>query len=188
MRTTWVPPEEAGETMTLLEYAMRVVAVIVIVFVTVSSGLVLLLTAPGLMVAFVVVFTSIAALGAGGTLLATAFLFPETVAVPGFVDLLWLVVPACLASVVVFDFFKGIPALLERTGLPLISMIETILRGLFVALALLAAARFLPGTALSPFAALAAGGISAFVRYYVELWFVEVGPGDEAEALDEEPV
>jgi hypothetical protein len=161
----------------VLEYAMKVVAVVVIVFGTISAGLVLLMSAPGMMAAFVVAFASVAAVSAGATLLAIDFLYPEAVVVSGFVDLLWLVVPACLGSVVVFDFLLegGLLAPLKRTGvgLPRIWAIEDFLGGLFLALALVVTARFLPGTELSPVAALAAGLISAFVRYYLGLWLSE---------------
>ncbi|CAN5599522.1 hypothetical protein BH24ACT18_BH24ACT18_21110 [soil metagenome] len=161
----------------VLEYAMKVVAVVVIVFGTISAGLVLLMSAPGMMAAFVVAFASVAAVSAGATLLAIDCLYPEAGVLSCFVDLLWLVVPACLGSVVVFDFLLegGLLAPLKRTGvgLPRIWAIEDFLGGLFLALALVVTARFLPGTELSPVAALAAGLISAFVRYYLGLWLSE---------------
>lgn len=168
--------------MTALEYAMKVIAILVIVFGTISAGLVLLMTAPGLMAAFIVAFASVAAVGAGAALLAIDFFYPEAVVVSGFIDLLWLVVPASLVSVILFDFLlEGILlALLKRTGLdlPRIWMIEAFVGGLSLALALFVAARFLPETDLSPIAALVAGLISAFVRYYVGLWFGEVNFGE----------
>lgn len=161
---------------------MKVVAVVVIVFGTISAGLVLLMSAPGMMAAFVVAFASVAAVSAGATLLAIDFLYPEAVVVSGFVDLLWLVVPASLGSVVVFDFLLegGLLALLKRTGLglPRIWAIEAFLGGLFLALALGVTARFLSGTELGVVAALTAGLISAFVRYYLGLWLGETGLED----------
>ena len=169
---------------------MGIVAVVVIVLGSISAGLVLLLTTPGLMAAFVAVWALIATAGCGATLLAIDFLFPQAVVFPGLVGLLWLVIPAALVSATLFDLvLEGwVLTLLKRTGLelPRIWMIEAFVSGLFLALALGVTAGFLSDTHLSPAAALAAGLISAFVRYYLGLWFDDAVMDEGATPPDKE--
>lgn len=177
--------------MMVLEYVVGGVAIITVVLGTVGAGLALLLTPPGLMAAFVAVWTLVAAVGSGTTLLAVDFLFPAAVDIPGLAGLLWLVVPASLASATLFDLVLegGVLALLKRTGLDLacIHQIEALLGGVFLGLALVVTASLLSGVGVSPVAALAAGLISAFTRYYLGMWLDgALGAGDGAESFDGE--
>lgn len=175
--------------MVVLEYVMGIAAVVAIVVGLVSSGLVLLLSAPGLMAAFVVAWTLVAAVGSGTTLLAIDFLFPGAMDVSGLTGLLWLVVPASLASATLFDLVLegGVLALLKRTGLDLrrIHLIEAFVGGVFLGLALVVTARFVPGVGVSPAAALTAGLTAALARHYLGLWLDRLlGANDGAEPLD----
>ncbi len=173
----------------MLEYVMKAVAVVVIAVGTISAGLVLLLSVPGLVASFVLAFVLVAAVCSGTTLLATDFLFPGVVDVSGLEELLWLVVPASLASAILFDLVLegGVLELLKRTGLSLhrIHLIEASLGGVSLGLALVVTARFLPEVGASP-VALAAGLIAAFTRYYLGVWLDgALDVGDGAEPFDE---
>ncbi len=170
---------------TLVEHVLQVLAGAVIVIGLVCGALVLLLSAPGLMALFVAAFVAVTAAGSGLALLAIDFLFSEAVDVSGIVDLLWLVIPASLASVLLFDL--GLEGLMLRAlqrlglGMPRIEFIEAIAGGLFTAVSLVVTARLLPDAGLSAGAALAAGLIAAFIRYYVGQWFLDTKFGGEPE-------
>jgi hypothetical protein len=70
--------------------------------------------------------------------------------------------------------------LLQRMGIGTqgIGLLETIVGGLVAALSLAVIARLLPETRLSAGAALPAGLICAFLRYYVGLCLRDVDPGE----------
>lgn len=179
---------------TVVEYVLRTVAIVVIVVGVISSGFVLLLSAPGLMAFFVAVLVAVTVLGSGAALLAIDFLYPHAVVVSGLPGLLWLVVPASLASVVVFNL--SLERVMLRAlrgwgvGLPRIRLVEGMLGSLSTALALAATARLLPAVELSLVAALTAGMIGAFVRYYFGVWMDDAVlggvAGAEADYFDEE--
>ncbi len=175
----------------VLEYTLKVLAVVVVVSGAIGSGLVLLLSPLGMAAAFVLTFALFSALGSGTALLATSFLFPGVVSFSSLSDLLWLVVPPSLASAILFDLVleRGLLSLLERTGLGLsrIHMTEAFVGGLFLGTALSVTAAFLTDVRVSPAAALAAGLISAFIRYYLGLWLGDrLGGSDDAELSDEQ--
>ena len=122
----------------------------------------------------VVGFAVPTAVGTGGTLLVVSFLSPRAVVVDGFAGLLWLVVLASLISTVIFDL--GAEGLLlrflQRLGLSMnrIRLVEAIVGSFFIAAALYATALFLPNVRLSIGAAVAAGAIASFVRYFIGLY------------------
>ena len=178
---------------TLMEHVLVGSLIVFLVLAIVLNLIILLLSAPGLMALFVTTFVVLRAAASGGTLLALDFLYPGAVYVAGLRELLMLVGVASLASVLLFDF--GLEGLLlkalQRVGLslPRIWGVETIVEGLVTDVMLVVAARLLTrfgpellGTSevgLSVGAALAAGLISAFVRYFLGLCLSDTNLGDE---------
>lgn len=137
-------------------------------------------SAVGLTAIFVAVFTLVIAVPATATFLAANFLFPEAVSFPTWTNLLWLVVPASFASVILFDFLleEVMPRSLRGRiqSEPLLKLAEAVARGFFVALMLVAASRFVPDAAGVSFgAALAAGMVAAFVRFYLGMYLDDSG-------------
>lgn len=171
------------------EYGLRAIAALVILVGVIQFAILLVGTGAGVVALFVAGFAIVYAFSSGTVLLATEFLFPGSVAFPGAIGLLWLVGPVSLTFTVVFDLaLEGfLIALFRRVGLypPCARQIEALLRGPFLALALLAMAFWLPGVELSPAAALAAGLISAFICCYLGLWLGGTFPGDAAALYDE---
>jgi hypothetical protein len=159
---------------TLVEYALRVLAVIVIAFGLLCVALTLLLSEAGIIALFVVAFVAVTAAGSGAALLAIDLLYPQAVDVSGFKELLWVVVSASLASVLLFDLLlEGLVLKVLRRwrmSMPAIELVEAVAQGLFTAASLVIVARLMPDAALSAGAALAAGLIGAFVRYYIGLY------------------
>jgi hypothetical protein len=88
--------------------------------------------------------------------------------------LLWLVIPASLSSVVLFDLWLvGLMLrILRFAGMSIagIRIVEVFVEGVFIALALAVVAHLAPDAGLSPGAALAAGLIGAFVHYFAGLY------------------
>lgn len=166
---------------TVVEYVLKAIAVVVLVVGVIGSGLVLLVTTAGLMTLFVALMVAVTTLSVGTALLAIDFLYPQAVVVSGFSGLLWLVVPASLASVVIFDLaLEGVVLRVVRRwglGMPRIRPVEGVLGGAATALALVVTARFVPDAELSPGAALLAGLIGAFVRYYLATWIDDTALG-----------
>lgn len=169
--------------MATVEYVLQGLAAIVIVVGLLCSAVVLLLSEIGIVALFVAIFAVATAAGSGVALLAIDFLYPETMAVTGIAGLLWLVVPASLASVLLFDLgLEGLVLrLLRRRGMEAsgIELLEAIAGGLVTALSLAVTARVLPEARLSAGAALAAGLTGAFVRYYIGLCLRDAGPRGE---------
>lgn len=165
------------------EYILKTCAVLVILWSLLNFVTIMASTRFGLAVFFLGSLVATTAVGSGTTLLAVSFLFPGAVSFSGYMDLLWQVGPASLGSVILIDILLEGPllAFLKRMGLelPRIRMIEAVLSGASLGLALIVAARFVPDAELSPFAALAAGLISAFVRYYLGLWIGEMDLEDK---------
>ena len=163
---------------------LKAVAIIVIAFGVISSGLLLLLSPPGLMALFIAMLVAVTVLGCGTALLAIDFLYPQTVVVPGLPGLLWLVVPASVASVVASDLLLEGTMLrvLRRWGMSMlrVRLVEVVLGGLVTALSLATTARLLSEAELASVAALAAGLIGAFVRYYLGAWTDSMTFGDLA--------
>ncbi len=191
VRRAWLRAGEEtceGRVITLAECVLQVVAAIVIVVGLICSALILLLSAPGLMALFVAAFVAVTAAGSGAALLAIDFLYPGAMDVPGPSELLWLVIPASLGSVVFFDL--GLEGLMLRTlqrlglGMPGIELIEAFAGGLFTAASLVVVAHLTLDAELSTGAALAAGLISAFVRYYIGQCSLDTdlggGPGTDS--------
>ena len=182
---------EEVRVVTVAEYALKFVAVVVIAFSLLQITLLMAFTRTGIFVLFVGAFVFMTAALSGMALLAVQLLYPQAVPVPGFSSLLWLVVPASLASVVLFDLL--LEGLLLRAlkskgvGLPAIWVVEAAARGPFTALALVVVARLLTGVELAVGAALTAGFADSFVRYYLGLWVGEAGlsGGDAAADLGE---
>ena len=160
------------------EYVLKTCAVLTILWSLLNFVTIMVSTRPGLAVFFLGFLVAITAIGSGTTLLAVSFLFPGAVSFSGYMDPLWQVGSASLGSVILIDILLEGPllAFLKRMGLelPRIWMIEAVLSGVSLGLALIVAARFVPDAELSPVAALAAGLISAFVRYYLGLWIGEM--------------
>lgn len=171
---------------TLMEYVLQGVALVVVVFLSLCT---LLLTRVGRVALFVVTFAAAIAVPSGLALLATDFLYPGTGVVAGFGRLLWLVIPASVASVILFDLvLEGfVLRFLRRMGMALIRirLLEAFLGGLFTALSLFVAAQLLPETKLYGGAALVAGQTGAFARYYLGLWLGETNFGGDEAILDD---
>ena len=135
-----------------------------------------------LFVAFAAAISAVTSAASGAALLAIGFLYPQAVAVPGLSGLLWLVIPASLSSVVLFDFWlEGWMLRILKfagMGIPGIRIVEVFAEGVFLALALAVVAHLAPDTGLSPGAALAAGLIGALVRYFAGLYLDDTVSGD----------
>ncbi len=106
--------------------------------------------------------------------MAVDFLSPRTLDAAGLLNLIWLVVPASLLSVVLFDLTLDGPVLwlLRRMGLDelWVGVGEVVAGGLVAALMLKGSAHFVPSAAVLPASlALVAGIICSFVLYCVEL-------------------
>lgn len=143
---------------------------------------------------FIVLFAIVAfaiptAVGTGVTLAAIDFLYPQAVTADGLVDLFWLVILASLVSTVVFDLGAEslLLKLLQRFGMDMngIKLVEAVVGGVFIAVALYVSALFLPGASVAVVAALVAGVVSAFARYFIGL-YLEDNLADGDHVLDEE--
>ncbi len=167
------------------------------VFSLLQIALLVSFTRIGVIALFVGAFAFLTAAGSGVALLMMQVLYPQVAIVPGLSSLLWLVVPASLASVLLFDLL--LEGLLLRAlrakgiSLSAIWIVEAAVASLFTALSLVVTARLLVVVELAPSAALVAGFFSAFVRYYLGLWIGDAGlrggaVADLGEVLDaEEP-
>ncbi len=173
----------------IAEYVLKAVAVVVILGGLLPLVLLLLFSRVGIVLLFVAALGSVTAVGAGATLLALDFLYPRSVTVSGFTGLLWLVVPASLASVLLFDMVleELVLRALQQRGLGMggIRLVEAFLGGLATALALMVTARLVSGTEILTAAALVAGLISAFLTYFVGTWLRDIDFGDDPELLEE---
>ncbi len=180
--------ERHGEV-TTFEYALNGLAILVILGLVINLAILLMLTRIGIVSLFALIFVTALALPSGTVLLTVNLLYPGSVIVNGLVGLLWLVGPAAVACVLLFDF------LLERLvlralksaglGLPRIWLAEAVLVGFALALSLIVAASFLPQTELSWETALVAGQIGAFVRYYLGLWLQDTDFGGDTDFMDD---
>lgn len=180
-----------GSLVTLAQYDLRFVSIVVIIaFSLLQIALLMSFTRVGVFALFVGAFVFVTAALSGAALLTIQLLYPQAVVVPRLSSLMWLVVPASLASVLLFDLL--LEGLLLRVlklggvGLSAIWIAETVMGGLFAALSLVMVARLLTAVELAAGAALLAGFVSAFVRYYLGLWIGSVGlRGDAAADLGE---
>ncbi|BBL80421.1 hypothetical protein RxyAA322_22750 [Rubrobacter xylanophilus] len=116
-------------------------------------------------------------------LLAIGFLYPQAVISTGLSGLLWLVVMASTASVLLFDFLiDGFVLRALRRLTPSKAWVgigEAFAGGIVTALTLALGAHLMPGVVeLSDGAAFGAGQTSAFVRYYVGLYLRDTGDTD----------
>ena len=157
------------------EYAVQVFVLLIIL----GFGIFMQVTRAGTEAQFFVLFALVGfalptAVGAGITLAAVDFLYPQALVVGGFADFIWLVVLASLASTVVFDLGAEslLLKLLQRFGMSLnsIKLVEAVVGGVFMAAALYATAFLLPGAGVSIAAAFIAGEFSAFGRYFIGLY------------------
>lgn len=134
----------------------------------------------GLTAIFVAAFSLVIAVPCAATLLAADFLFSASLTFTAWTQLLLLVLPASLATVILFDFL--LDALIPRSiririqSEPSFKIGETVARGLFVALMLVVASRLVPDAAgVSVGAAFAAGMAASFVRFYLGLYLDDSG-------------
>ena len=166
----------------LLKGGLALIVAMLAMFWLCYLALVLPLTRVGIMALFVAAFVVVSAVGSGAALLAIDFLYLQAVEVSGFLGLLRLVVPASLASVLLFDLLlEGLVLRVLRRwgmGMPAIEIVEVAAGGLVTAVSLAIVARLMPDAGLSAAAALAAGLIGAFVRYFVELFLSDTNLGD----------
>lgn len=165
---------------TPLGYALKGLAALVALGILLNLVISLALTRVGIITLFVSAFVVVRSVASGATLLAAGFLYPEAVTFAGFFDLFLLVGVASLASVVLFDL--GLEGLVLRTirrlgtGVPQAWLGTAFVEALVTASMLLLVMNLVPGTAgLSVGAASVAGAISAFVRYYLELYLFSTG-------------
>lgn len=164
--------------MALVEYALKACAVLVMLWAFFSIVVILLSSELGVFVLFIGAFTALNAAGSGVALLALGALYRGAAVFSELSGLLWLVVPASLASVLFFDLL--LEGLVLRTlkhlsmELSTIWIVEFILGSLFTALSLGIVAYLIPSVELAVGAALAAGLFSAFLRYYLGLWLHDV--------------
>ena len=168
---------------TVAGYVLQVLGVLLLLGLAVNLAILLLFNRAGLFVLFAVVgFAVPTAAGAGATLAAVDFLYPSSVVVDGFAAFFWLVVSASLVSTAVFDLgAEGLLLrLLQRLGLGMngIRFVEAVVSSAFVAAALSGVALLMPGAEVSAGAALVAGLVSAFTRYFVGLYLDDKVPGD----------
>jgi hypothetical protein len=141
------------------------------------------------LVAFAAAISAVTSAASGAALLAIGFLYPQAVAVPGLSGLLWLVIPASLSSVVLFDLWLegSMLRILKFAGMSIsgIRIVEVFAEGVFIALALAVVAHLAPDAGLSPGAALAAGLIAAFVRYFAGLYVEDMVFSGDTYFMDE---
>ena len=171
-------------------YVLQALGVLLLVGLAVNLVVLLLVSREGLFVLVAIVgFALPTAVGAGAALAAVDFLYPSAVTVDGFADFFWLIVLASLMSTAVFDLGAegALLRLLQRLGLDMdsIRLVEAVAGSLFVAAALSAATLLLPSVAVSAGAALVAGLVSAFARYFLGLYLDDKIVG-EAQDLEEE--
>lgn len=126
---------------TIAEHALQALGVILLLGLALNLAILLLFNRVGLFVLFAVVgFAIPTAVGVGMTLAAVDFLYPQALAVDRFMDFLWLVILASLASTAVFDL--GAEGLLLRVlrrlglGMDGVRFAEAIVSSVFVASAL----------------------------------------------------
>ena len=160
---------------TVAEHVLQVLLLLILVCFMVFLQFTRAGTEAQFFVLFAVVgFAIPTAVGAGITLAAVDFLYPQAVVVNGFTGFLWTVILASLASTVVFDLgAEGLLLkLLQRFGMGMngIKLVEAVVGGVFIAVALYVTALFLPGTSVSIGTALVAGVVSAFARYFIGLY------------------
>lgn len=184
------PRTNGGVVEAVAGHALQVLLLLALV------GLIVFLqfTRSGGEIQFIVLFAIVAfavptAVGTGVTLAAIDFLYPQAVAADGLVDLFWLVILASLVSTVVFDLGAEslLLKLLQRFGMDMngIKLVEAVVGGVFIAVALYVSALFLPGASVAVVAALVAGVVSAFARYFIGL-YLDDNLADGDHVLDEE--
>lgn len=171
-----------------VDTVLQVAGVVAIALMIISIALSLMLSEVRWMILFAAAFALSIAIPSSAALLAANLLFPESVTSAGWPEVLWLIIPASLASVILFDFLLDeiVPRpLRERIQSdPRFGIGEATGRGIFVALMLILASRLVPDAAgVSAGAALAAGMVAAFVRYYLGLYLDDSG---DAGLLEEE--
>lgn len=165
-----------------VEHTLRSVAVLVILLGLLQFALLLIGTGLGIFALFVAGFAIVRGFSSGTALLALGFLSPRALDAVRLSELLWLVGPASLLSVVLFDLaLDGLTLrLLRLCGLGAlgIGVGEVVAGGTVAALTLIGAARFVPGAAgLSVTSALVAGLTGSFVLYYIEMASSDAGSG-----------
>ena len=171
-------------------YVLQALGVLLLVGLAVNLVVLLLVSREGLfMLVAIVGFALPTAVGAGSALAAVDFLYPSAVTMDGFAGFFWLIVLASLMSTAVFDLGAegALLRLLQRLGLDMdsIRLVEAVAGSLFVAAALSAATLLLPSVAVSAGAALVAGLVSAFARYFLGL-YLDDKIVSEAQDLEEE--
>lgn len=159
---------------TAVEYGLRAIAGLVVFLALLQIALLLIGTSVGILVLFTMCFTIVRASSSGAVLLAVDFLSPQTLNAAGLLNLLWLVGPASLLSVVLFDLTLDGPVLwlLRRMRLNelWVGVGEVVVGGLVAALMLKGSAHFVHNAAVLPVSlALVTGIICSFVLYCVEL-------------------
>ena len=159
---------------TAVEYSLKAIAGLIVLLTLLQLALLLIGTSVGILALFTAGFTIVRASSSGAVLLAADFLSPWMPDAAGLLNLLWLVVPASLLSVVLFDLTLDGPVLwlLRRIGLDelWVGIGEVVAGGLVAALMLEGSAHFVPNAAVLPASlALIAGMTCSFVLYCVEL-------------------
>lgn len=167
-----------------MEYALKALAVLVMVWGVLNAALLLTFTQAGIVLLLLVAFAAVIAALTGPTLLAAGFLVPGALTFAGVTDLLLLLaVAATLAALFMVGLESFVVCLLRRLGVgrAWADAGFVYIHSLVTASLLAAVARFIPGMELAMGAALAAGFIGAFGFYLVELVFVYSGPVDSEE-------
>ncbi len=175
---------------TIAERALQTLGAVLLLGLLLNLAILMLFSRTGLFVLFAAVgFAIPTAVGVGATLAAVDFLYPGAVVVDGVARMLWLSALASVASTAAFDLgAEGLVLrVLRRLGLGMdgVRFVEAIVGSFFVAAALSATALLLPGAELSAGAAMAAGAVASFVRYFVGLYLDDKILGDP-HTFDEE--
>lgn len=168
----------------MLEYALKALAVLVMVWGVLNAALLLAFTRAGIVLLLLVAFATVIAALAGSTLLAADFLVPGALTFAGVPDLLLLLAAAAtLATLFMVGLKRPVVRVLRRLGAgrTWADVGFAYIHGLVTVSLLAAVARFIPGMELAMGDALAAGFIGAFGFYFVELVFVYSGPVDSEE-------
>lgn len=167
-----------------MEYALKVLAVLVMAWGVLNVALLLMFTQAGIMLLLLVAFAAVIAAFTGSTLLAAGFVAPGALTFAGGLDLLlFLAIVSTLSALFMVGSEGSMVSLLRRLGVgnTWADAGFAFIHGLATTLLLAAVARFVPGVEVVTGAALAAGLIGAFGFYFAELVFVYSGPVDAEE-------
>lgn len=173
-----------------MEYALKALAILVMVWGVLNAALLLAFTQAGIVLLLLMAFAAVIAAFAGSTLLAAGFLVPGALTFAGIPDLLlFLAVAATLSALFMVGLERPVVCVLRRLGVgdAWADAGFAFVHCLATTLLLTAVARFVPGVELGAGAALAAGFIGAFGFYFVELVFVHSGPVDSEEMALADP-